>query len=89
MRISKESDIDWIFANWSKIRETPSNATMNELMRRVGIDDPWDRRGPHNVGIVWCQNAEKVHRYLDSSLTAGDRERFDELCEEAQKQCRP
>lgn len=49
-----ESDLAWIVEHWPEIRERPSGATMESLMRQIGITNPWGSQGE---GYVWYQNA--------------------------------
>jgi len=68
-RDAQQSELAWIVSNWKAIREAPPGATMNELMRRVGITEPW---GNHGEGIVWHRNATWTLNLLDDVLRAGD-----------------
>lgn len=68
-RCAKESDLDWIVSNWPSIRDSPSGATMNELMRLCGITEPW---GKHGEGVEWYGNAMATRRFLDPVLLTGD-----------------
>jgi len=41
----QESNMDWIWDNWKEIRTAVPGATMCELMKRIGITEPWGSRG--------------------------------------------
>jgi len=71
-----EIDLEWIVSNWNDIREKPSGATMHELMRRIGIMNPWGSRGE---GITYYSNARATFLLLDSVLSTGDLAKVEEF----------
>ena len=71
-RNATESDLGWIVTNWPSIRTRTPGATMTELMRRVGITNPWGFRGE---AFMWYRNAERTHQLLDPVLSTGDLEK--------------
>ena len=81
-RAARESDMEWIWANWATIREKPPGATMGQLMRQIGITNPW---GSHGEGFVYWANAMATFEYLDAVLLSGDREAFATLCQQAKQ----
>jgi hypothetical protein len=64
-----ETALPWIVENWTKIRESVSGATMGELMRRIGITNPWGSRGE---GITYYSNMRGTFQLLDPILSTGD-----------------
>lgn len=68
-RKKAESDMEWIVTNWNAIRENPPGATMNYLMKRVGITEPWGSQGE---GLAYYANAQQTYAALDEALRSGD-----------------
>ena len=66
-RHSRERDFSWIAAHWLEIRERVSGASAEELMRRVGITNPWGSQGE---GMAWYANWEQTFAALDPILSA-------------------
>lgn len=64
-----ETDLAWIVENWANIRERMPGATIGELMRRLGIVNPWGARGE---GITYYSNAMATFHLLDPILSTGD-----------------
>ena len=66
-RTSQESDLRWIAANWPTIRTKVPGASAAELMRRVGITNPW---GSEGEGMAWYANWEQTFAAVDPILSA-------------------
>lgn len=79
-REKSETDLEWIVTNWLDIREKPPGATMGELMRRVGISNPWGGRGE---GITYYSNAMATFQLLDEVLSTGDVAKVEEAFRQA------
>ncbi len=69
-RHTVEANLDWILENWKAIREQPPGASIDFLMRQIGITEPW---GKHGEGFVWHANASGTILLLDDVLCAGDK----------------
>lgn len=65
-RESRERDFGWIAAHWLEIRERVPGASAEELMRRVGIDNPWGSQGE---GMAWYANWQQTFAALDPILS--------------------
>lgn len=65
-RESHERDLSWIAAHWLEIRERVPGATAEELMRRVGINEPWGSQGE---GSAWYANWQQTFSALDPILS--------------------
>jgi hypothetical protein len=76
VREAKETDLAWIVSNWKTIRNKVPGPTMGELMRRVGITNPWGSRGE---GITWYCNAMATMELLDPILSAQTLEEIEAL----------
>lgn len=66
-RESQERDLRWIAANWPSIRERVPGASADELMRRVGITNPWGSQGE---GMAWYANWSQTFEAVDPILSA-------------------
>jgi hypothetical protein len=66
-----EADLAWIVANWNSIRTNVSGASIGELMRRIGITNPW---GANGEGIDYYANAYATFHLLDPILSTGSLE---------------
>jgi len=66
-RESHERDLAWIAAHWHEIREVVPGASAEELMRRVGIANPW---GSHGEGMAWYANWQQTFAAVDPILSA-------------------
>lgn len=62
-----ERDVAWIAQNWATIREKTPGATADELMRRVGISNPWGSQGE---GMAYYANWQQTFAALDPILSA-------------------
>lgn len=69
-----ETDLAWIVSNWRSIRERVPGATIGELMRRIGITNPW---GAHGEGITYYTNARATFELLDPVLSTGNLEQVE------------
>lgn len=67
-RASQERDLAWIIPNWPRIRERVPGATATELMRIVGIPNPWGSQGE---GLAWDANWRQTFVAVDPILTSG------------------
>lgn len=66
----QESDLVWIVENWKKLKkEGIGGATLNELIRLMGVAEPW---GPRGEGVDYYINAQAAVRILDPVLCTGD-----------------
>lgn len=84
-----ETDMSWIVSNWPKIREQVPGATMGELMRRIGITNPWGTQGE---GVTYYANARGTFYLLDPVLktrSVHEVERFLSALPNAQAMARP
>jgi hypothetical protein len=68
-REEMQTDLEWIVANWPTIRTRVPGATICELMRRIGISEPW---GAHGEGITYYANAQATFKLLDPVLSSGN-----------------
>lgn len=66
-----QTDLRWIVKNWTVIRDNPPGPTLGELMRRIGITNPW---GASGEGIKYYENAQFMLRHLGPALDTGDEE---------------
>lgn len=73
-RAKVETDLAWIVTNWKTLRIKVPGATMGELMKRIGITDPW---GPRGDGITYYANAHATLVLLDPILLTGDLEQVE------------
>jgi hypothetical protein len=76
-RCAKESQLDWIVANWATIRKSPSGASMGTLMKMIGIENPW---GSHGEGVTYFSNAWATIGLLDEVLSTGDTLAVENYC---------
>jgi hypothetical protein len=77
-REASQRDVNWIVSNWLNIRENPPGATMAELMKLVGITNPW---GKHGEGITYYANMMRTRQLLDPVLSIGDLSKLNEFLE--------
>ena len=75
----------YLKTHWPDIREKPTGATMDELMRRIGITNPWGSRGE---GITYYSNAMATFQLLDPVLSTGDIAKVEEFFHRANSQDR-
>lgn len=68
-REKNQSKLPWIVQNWKTVRTQPSGKTMAELMRLVGITNPW---GPRGEGITLYSNQLATLALLDPILSTGN-----------------
>jgi len=68
-RETLEGNLEWIVTKWPSIRVKPPAATMCELMRRIGITDPW---GARSEGYTYYMNAHETYKLLDPVLQTAD-----------------
>lgn len=61
-----ERDLAWIATHWTEIRNKVPGASAEELMRRVGIANPW---GSHGEGMAWYANWQQTFEALDPILS--------------------
>ena len=61
-----KSDLNWIVSNWKKIRDRVPGASMETLMKRIGITNPW---GSHGEGMTYFANMEYTFNLLDKALS--------------------
>lgn len=67
-RRARQSDLEWIVKEWQNIREAPPGASLDALMKLIGINNPW---GSHGEGFVWYANAQATLTVLDPILSRG------------------
>jgi hypothetical protein len=77
VREAQESDLDWIVKNYP-FEKTIPGASMGELMRRIGIENPWGARGE---GMTYYANAYSTLELLRPMLSTGDTEKVAAFCE--------
>lgn len=66
VRESQERDLKWIALNWATIRKRVPGATAEELMRHVGIPNPWGSQGE---GMAWYANWQQTFAAVDPILS--------------------
>lgn len=82
IREELESKFEWIVSNWNNIRENVSSATICELMRRIGITNPW---GANGEGLSYYINANFTFELLDPVLSTCDIKKVEDFIEEIKR----
>lgn len=70
-REAVETQLPWIVENWNRFKAEGQypGASVNELMRLIGIVNPWGDRGE---GLTYLQNAYGALGLLKQSLETGN-----------------
>lgn len=82
IRETSETSLPWIVTNWNSIRDQVPGATMIELMKRIGIDNPWGNQGE---GMEFFKNMKITHLILDPVLKSGDLQRVEAFLTDMRK----
>lgn len=70
-RVSQQSNIDWIVAQWPQIRSSPPGATIVALAALIGISER-ELWGPNGEGISFFENGWRVASLFDEVLMGAD-----------------